>query len=121
MQEVVAAVKRHNPEAGLLVIIDEISDSLKQKPPEIMSYDLNFLRELGQISQSHDFVLIGAMQEHVFTNPKYLQEAANIARVAQRFVDITITKEDVTRVLSERVLHKTAEQRLAVARLARRP
>jgi hypothetical protein len=112
MQEIIAAVKRQNPEAGLLVIIDEISDSLKQKPPDVMSYDLNFLRELGQISQSHDFVLIGAMQEHVFTNPKYLQEAANIARVAQRFVDITITKEDVTRVLSERVLRKTADQRL---------
>lgn len=112
MQEVVAAVKSQNPEAGLLVIIDEISDSLKQKSPDIMTYDLNFLRELGQISQSADFVFIGAMQEHVFTNPKYVQEAANIARVAQRFVDITITKEDVTRVLSERVLRKSAEQKL---------
>lgn len=114
MQEVVTAVKSQNPEAGLLVIMDEVSDSLKQKPADMMTYDLNFLRELGQISQSTDFVFIGAMQEYVFTNPKYVQEAANIGRVAQRFVDITITKEDVAHVLSERVLNKTTEQRLAL-------
>jgi hypothetical protein len=112
MGEVVAAVKATDPEAGLMVIVDEISDSLKQKSPEVMTYDLNFLRELGQISQSLDFVYIGAMQEHVFTNPKYVQQAANIARVAERFVDVTITKEDVARVLSERVLRKSPEQRL---------
>lgn len=112
MEEIVAAVKGKNPEAGLIVIIDELSDSLRQKPPETMVYDLNFLRELGQISQSMDFVLVSAMQEHVFTNPRYVQEAANIARVAQRFVDITITKEDVQRVLSERVLGKSNDQRL---------
>lgn len=114
VQEIVAAVKDENPEAGLIVIMDELSDSLRQKPPEMMAYDLNFLRELGQISQSMDFVLVSAMQEHVFTNPKYVQEAANIARVAQRFVDVTITKEDVRRVLAERVLRKDGDQRLQI-------
>jgi hypothetical protein len=117
MREIVSAVKAKDPESGLIVIVDEISDSLKQKTSEVMTYDLNFLRELGQISQTLDFVYIGAMQEHVFTNPKYLQQAANVARVAQRFVDITITKEDIAHVLSERVLHKSAEQRLRLQSL----
>lgn len=117
MQEIVAAVKNKNPEAGLIVVMDELSDSLRQKSAEMMAYDLNFLRELGQISQSMDFVLVSAMQEHVFTNPKYVQEAANIARVAQRFVDVTITKEDVRRVLAERVLRKNGDQRLQLQNL----
>lgn len=110
--DILADIKAVDPEAGLVVVVDEISDFLKQKPKETMAYDLALLRELGEVSQDSDFLYIGAMQEHVFTNPKYVEQAENIARINQRFVTVTITKDDVGRVLTERVLRKDADQRL---------
>ena len=62
------------------MVVDEISDFLKQKSKEEMSYDLALLRELGEVSQDSDFLYIGAMQEHVFTNPKYVEQAESIAQ-----------------------------------------
>ena len=112
IQDILADLKAVDPEAGLVVIVDEISDFLKQKGREAMSYDIALLRELGEVSQDSDFLYIGAMQEHVFTNPKYVDQAESIARVNQRFVTVTITKEDVAQVLTDRVVRKDADQEL---------
>ena len=67
-------IKKNNPKRGLVVIIDEISDFLKQKAREKIRRDTGFLRILGQVAQESDFMFIGAMQEHIFTNPKYVDE-----------------------------------------------
>ena len=112
IQDILTDLKAVDPEAGLVVIVDEISDFLKQKGREAMSYDIALLRELGEVSQDSDFLYIGAMQEHVFTNPKYVDQAESIARVNQRFVTVTITKEDVAQVLTDRVVRKDADQEL---------
>jgi hypothetical protein len=117
VRDILADIKASDPTMGLAVIVDEISDFLQQKKRSDMRYDLGFLRELGEVSQDSDFLYIGAMQEHVFTNPKYLDQAANIARIDERFTDITITKEDIARVLSERVVAKTANQRMELETL----
>jgi KaiC/GvpD/RAD55 family RecA-like ATPase len=111
MLDILAEIKGVDPEVGLVVIVDEISDFLKQKPKEAMAYDLALLRELGEVSQDSDFLYIGAMQEHVFTNPRYVDQAESIARINQRFVTVTITKDDVAQVLTNRVVRKTADQR----------
>lgn len=111
VQRLVRQIKDTDPHLGLVVVVDEISDFLKQKNQANMTYDLNFLRELGEVSKDADFLYIGAMQEHVFTNPKYVEQAANIARIYERYTDITITKDDVARVLTQRVVAKTANQR----------
>jgi len=106
-------VKQDDPSRGLAVVVDEISDFLKQKRTKgEITRDVQFLRVLGQVSQESDFVFIGAMQEHVFTNPKYIDEAESFGRVAERFNIVTIKREDIKRVIAERVLAKTKEQRL---------
>jgi hypothetical protein len=115
--DILADIKEERPEAGLVVVVDEISDFLKQKAQEEMAYDLALLRELGEVSQDSDFLYIGAMQEHVFTNPKYVDQAESIARINQRFVTVTITKEDVARVLTDRVVRKDADQRMQLGTL----
>lgn len=115
--DILADIKEERPEAGLVVVVDEISDFLKQKTREEMAYDLALLRELGEVSQDSDFLYIGAMQEHVFTNPKYVDQAESIARINQRFVTVTITKEDVARVLTERVVRKDPDQRMQLGTL----
>ena len=112
IQDILTDLKAVDPEAGLVIIVDEISDFLKQKSREAISYDMALLRELGEVSQDSDFLYIGAMQEHVFTNSKYVDQAESIARVNQRFVTVTITKEDVAQVLTDRVVRKDADQEL---------
>jgi hypothetical protein len=109
---ILSDIKAADPEAGLVVIVDEISDFLKQKTKPDMAYDLALLRELGEISQESDFLYFGTMQEHVFTDPKYVDQAESVARINQRYVTITITKDDVSQVLTHRVLRKDADQKL---------
>ncbi|MCB0191463.1 MAG: hypothetical protein KDJ65_05920 [Anaerolineae bacterium] len=115
--DILADIKSEDPEAGLVVIVDEISDFLKQKSKQEMSYDLALLRELGEVSQESDFLYIGAMQEHVFSDARYVDQAESIARVSQRFVTVTITKEDVAQVLTNRVVRKDGDQRLQLQNL----
>ena len=97
---ILSDIKAADPEAGLVVIVDEISDFLKQKTKPDMAYDLALLRELGEVSQESDFLYFGTMQEHVFTDPKYVDQAESVARINQRYVTITITKDDVSQVLA---------------------
>ncbi|NPV81513.1 MAG: hypothetical protein HPY52_14840 [Firmicutes bacterium] len=115
--QVLEKVKEGHPTRCLVVVIDEISDFLKQKTKEKLNQDVQFLRVLGQVAQMSDFMFIGAMQEHIFTNPKYVDEAESFGRVAERFQVITIKREDIKRVIARRVLNKTAEQRLRLAEL----
>lgn len=115
--EVLDRIKADDPTRGLIVIMDEISDFLKQKAKERITRDMQFLRVLGQTAQSCDFTFIGAMQEHIFTNPKYLDEAESFGRVSERFQVITIKREDIKRVIARRVLNKTPEQRIELERL----
>jgi KaiC/GvpD/RAD55 family RecA-like ATPase len=107
---IVNKVKEKDPKMGLVVIIDEISDFLKQKTRNEITRDIQFLRILGQVSQNTDFMFIGSMQENVFTNHKYIDEAEDFGRVSERFDIVTISKEDIKAVLSKRILNKSTEQ-----------
>lgn len=115
--ELLDRIKLNNPSRGLVVVFDEISDFLKQKDKEKITRDMQFLRVLGQVAQSSDFTFIGAMQEHIFTNPRYLDEAETFGRVSERFQVITIKREDIKRVIAKRVLNKTPEQRVELEQL----
>ena len=108
--EIVNKVKEKDPKMGLVVIIDEISDFLKQKTRNEITRDIQFLRILGQVSQTMDIMFIGSMQENVFSNPKYVDEAEDFGRVSERFDVVTISKEDVKEVISKRIIKKTPEQ-----------
>ncbi|MBD3340093.1 MAG: BREX-3 system P-loop-containing protein BrxF [Candidatus Lokiarchaeota archaeon] len=103
-------IKKQDPSIGLFVVIDEISDFLTQKQPDLMNRDIQFLRIIGQVCQSEDLMFIGSMQEDVFTSPKFKNIAAGFARVEERFLNIFIHKEDIKKVISQRIVPKTAEQ-----------
>lgn len=110
-------IKADDPSRGLIVVMDEISDFLKQKNKEKITRDMQFMRVLGQVAQSSDFTFIGAMQEHIFSNPRYIDEAESFGRVSERFQVITIKREDIKRVIARRVLNKTPEQRVELEKL----
>lgn len=117
LNEIINIIKEKDPKMGFVVIIDEISDFLKQKTKEEITRDLQFLRILGQVSMQNDFRFIGSMQEHVFSNPKYVEQAEDFGRVSERFVQITISKEDIKEVISKRILKKSNEQKLELESL----
>jgi KaiC/GvpD/RAD55 family RecA-like ATPase len=110
IKDIVNKIKEKDPKMGLIVIIDEISDFLKQKTRNEITRDIQFLRILGQVSMTTDFMFIGSMQENVFTNHKYIDEAEDFGRVSERFDIVTISKEDIKAVLSKRILNKNTEQ-----------
>lgn len=111
IKDILSKIKEKNQTRGFIVVIDEISDFLKQKNKQQINRDIQFLRILGQVSQSMDFLFIGSMQEPVFSNPKYVDEAESFGRVSERFGIVTISREDIKRVISKRVLKKNLAQR----------
>lgn len=117
IKDIVSEVKKENQKRGLVVVIDEISDFLKQKTKHQINSDIQFLRILGQVSQSLDFLFIGSMQEDVFSSPKYIDEAESFGRVHERFEIVTILRGDIERVISKRVLKKSLSQRNVLDKL----
>jgi hypothetical protein len=117
IMELIAFLKKDDPSRELVVVVDEISDFLKQKEKEKITRDVQFLRIIGQTAQENDFMFIGAMQEHIFSNPKYVDEAESFGRVSERFQIVTIHREDIKKVISKRILKKTREQRIQLEEL----
>lgn len=112
IEEILKYVKAQNPENGLVVVIDEISDFMKGKNTKAAKVrDTQFLRAIAQKSQDCDFMLIGAMQEQVFTNPEFIDDADSLGRVYERFEVINISREDIKTVVSNRILNKTENQK----------
>lgn len=111
MKVVLDIVKQKDPSIGLLVIIDEISDFLATKQKEAMKADLQFLRVIGQVCQDQDLMFVGSMQEDVFTSSKFKDVASEIGRIGERFQSIIIHKEDIKKVIANRIVTKSNEQR----------
>ncbi len=117
IKDILNKIKEKDPTMGFVVVIDEISDFLKQKNKQQINRDVQFLRILGQVSQSMDFLFIGSMQENVFSSPKYVDEAESFGRVSERFYIVTISREDIEKVISKRVLRKDLTQRSQIDKL----
>lgn len=111
VKEILGVIKTQNPRKGLMVIIDEISDFLKTKPTKEMKYaDTQFMRVLAQASNQMDFILMGSMQENIFSSNEFVEEAQSFGRTSERYEIISISKEDIKKVLSRRALRKDIYQ-----------
>lgn len=111
IREILNTIKSHDPQMGLIVVVDEISDFLKQKESvEMKNRDTQFMRVLGQASNAMDFIFIGSMQENIFRSNEFVEESESFGRTSQRFKIITISKEDIKNVLAKRALRKDYSQ-----------
>jgi len=113
IQTILGAIKKHDPTAGLLVVIDEVSDFLASKQQAQMKADIQFLRVVGQVCMDpdQDIMFIGSMQEDIFSSPKFKNVSAEFSRAAERFTPIIIHREDVQKVIARRIVPKTKEQK----------
>ena len=110
VEEVIDKIKEKHPAKGLLVLFDEFSDFLKQRQAVDRNYDLQFYRQLGECSNTMDFIFIASMQEYIFSDPRYVDQAESIARTQQRYKDIRITNENVEEIIAKRVVSKSSNQ-----------
>lgn len=109
--EMMSCFEEKYPEKGLLLIVDELLDYLRSRKEQELILDLNFLRELGEISSITKFRFIGGIQEALFENPRFSFAANSLGRVKDRFLQIRIVREDIEYVISERLLKKTDDQK----------
>ena len=111
IDNIVNAIKVKEPSAGLLVIIDEVSDFLSTKQGNEMSKDFQFLRVVAQECQSQDILMVTSMQEDIYSSPRFKNIAAQAGWIDQRFQNIIIRREAVQQVISQRIVLKSANQR----------
>src|SRR6266446_7230231 len=70
-QEMMAAFHEHYPDHGLLLLVDELLDYLSSRKDQELILDLNFLREVGEVSKSLRFRFIAGIQEAIFDSPRF--------------------------------------------------
>lgn len=99
------------PEKGLLLVVDELLDYLRGRKDQELALDLGFLREIGEIAYDTRFRFMAGLQEMLFNNPRFNFVADSLRRIQERFEQVTIVKEDISYVVSERLLKKNAEQK----------
>ncbi|HMP80289.1 MAG TPA: DUF6079 family protein, partial [Pirellulaceae bacterium] len=98
------------PDHGLLLVVDELLDFLRTRKDQELILDLNFLREIGEVSKDLRFRFMAGVQEAIFDSPRFAFVADSIRRVKDRFEQVLIARSDVKYVVAERLLKKTADQ-----------
>lgn len=109
--QAVDAFQQKYPGMGILLVVDELLDYLRTRKQQSIILDLGFLRELGEVVEHCPFRVVFGLQETLFENPRFAFVAAELRRVSQRFETVSIVREDITFVVSERLLKKTDEQK----------
>lgn len=118
--QAVAAFQSKYPDMGIMLVVDELLDYLRSREQRALILDLGFLRELGEVAASCAFRFVGGLQETLFESPRFAFVAEQLRRVKDRFEQINIVREDITFVVSERLLKKTDAQKAQITEYLRR-
>jgi hypothetical protein len=109
-EEMMGAFQKKFPDHGLLLVVDELLDYLRSRKDQELILDLNFLREIGEVTKYLRFRFIAGVQEAIFDSSRFAHVADSLRRVKDRFDSILIARKDVKFVVAERLLKKTTEQ-----------
>ncbi len=101
---------KHYPEQGLLLVVDEFLDYLRSRKGTDLIYDLQFLREIGEICNNTRFRFIAGVQEAIFDSAKFEFVADSLRRVKDRFTQLLLAQQDLKFVIAERLLKKSVDQ-----------
>lgn len=102
------------PDKGLLMVVDELLDYLRTRNGQDLILDLGFLRELGEICRITRFRFMAGVQEMLFDNPTFQFVAEQLRRVKERFEQVSIVREDIAYVVSQRLLKKDDKQKAII-------
>jgi hypothetical protein len=98
------------PDHGLLLVVDEFLEYLRSRKDHDLVLDLSFLREIGEVTKHLRFRFVAGVQEAIFDSSRFEHVADSLRRVNERFTQIPLVRQDVSFVVAERLLKKTADQ-----------
>ncbi|MEN6327777.1 MAG: DUF6079 family protein [Syntrophomonas sp.] len=113
-EEMMEVFAHRYPDAGLLLVVDELLDYLRTRKDQELILDLNFLREIGEVCKDLRFRFIAGIQETIFDNPRFSFVADSLRRVRDRFEQVRIASTDIKYVVTERLLGKNVEQKTMI-------
>ncbi len=108
--QAVGAFQERYPGQGILLVVDELLDFLRNREERALILDLGFLRELGEVAELTPFRFMGGLQETLFDSPRFAFVAEPLRRVRDRFEQVRIAREDIAFVVAERLLKKDDAQ-----------
>ena len=115
LDEMMAAFEEKYPGKGLLIIIDELLAYLKgHAAVGQLNQDLQVLQALGQQCAKGRFGFMFGVQEMIYQSKEFAFAAEMMLKVKDRYIDLTIRKEDVSFVVQNRLLRKSEQQKSAI-------
>lgn len=109
-EEMMAAFAEAHPNHGVLLVVDEFLEYLRSRKDHDLVLDLSFLREIGEVTKHLRFRFVAGVQEAIFDSSRFQHVADSLRRVKDRFTQILLARQDVSFVVAERLLKKTADQ-----------
>ena len=109
-EEMMAAFGEKFPSHGVLLVVDEFLEYLQSRNGHELVRDLAILRQIGEVTKHLKFRFVAGVQEAIFDSGRFQHVADSMRRVNERFTQILIDRQDVSFVVSERLLKKTADQ-----------
>lgn len=109
-EEMMAAFDEVYPNHGLLIVVDEFLEYLRSRKDHHLVLDLSFLREIGEVTKHLRFRFVAGVQEAIFDSSRFEHVADSLRRVKDRFTQVLLARQDVSFVVAERLLKKSADQ-----------
>lgn len=115
LDEMMAAFEEKFSGKGLLIIVDELLAYLKGHAANgQLDQDLQVLQALGQQCKKGRFAFMFGVQEMIYQSKEFAFAAEMMLKVKDRYVDLTIRKEEVSFVVQNRLLRKSEQQKAAI-------
>ena len=105
-----AAFAEVYPDQGVLLVVDEFLEYLRSRKDHDLVLDLSFLREIGEVTKHLRFRFVAGVQEAIFDSSRFQHVADSLRRVKDRFTQVLLARQDVSFVVAERLLKKSADQ-----------
>ncbi len=109
-EEMMAAFDEVHPGQGVLLVVDEFLEFLRSRKDHDLVLDLSFLREIGEVTKHLRFRFVAGVQEAIFDSSRFQHVADSLRRVNERFTQVLLARQDVSFVVAERLLKKSADQ-----------
>ncbi|GMV30593.1 MAG: hypothetical protein AMXMBFR59_27180 [Rhodanobacteraceae bacterium] len=110
LDAMMAAFHEVYPDQGLLLVVDELLEYLQSRKGHDLILDLAFMRQIGEVTKQLRLRFVAGVQEAIFDGGRFEHVADSMRRVNERFTQILIDRQDVSFVVSARLLKKTVDQ-----------
>ena len=115
LEDMLAAFEDKFPDKQFLLVIDEMLSYLRTRSASgQLDHDLQVLQALGQLCSNNNFGFMFGVQELIYQAKEFQFVASMLLKVKDRYVDLTIRKEDVAFVAQNRLLRKSADQKATI-------